>query len=49
MSIYEKLLEEIKLFKEGDKENKIDVFKLWHGDSHLTADDKLKERKSTYF
>tara|TARA_B100000900_G_scaffold266740_1_gene227716 strand:+ start:541 stop:1422 length:882 start_codon:yes stop_codon:yes gene_type:complete len=41
MSIYEKLLEEIKLFEEGDKENKIDVFKLWHGDSHLIADDKI--------
>lgn len=37
-NIYNKLLEEIK--NSGVKED--DLFKLWHGDSHMIADDHLK-------
>jgi hypothetical protein len=50
-TIYEKLLEEIKTFEQETEENKkISVFKLWHGDSHFIADDKLgwKNKSSTF-
>ena len=45
MTIYEKLLGEI-------KDTKIDehTLKLWHGDTHLIADDKLGwKRRLPYF
>ena len=40
-TIYDKLLEEIKLT--GDEK---DIWKLWHGDTHHIADDKLGNWKS---
>ena len=41
-SIYQKLLDEIK--SSGCKSE--DLFKLWHGDSHVIADDKKNWKKS---
>jgi hypothetical protein len=50
MNIYEKLLEEIQTYENEQDNNKISVFKLWHGDSHLIADDKIgwKNNASTF-
>ena len=41
-SVYKKLLQEIK--NSGVEEN--GVWKLWHGDSHLIADDHLSWKES---
>lgn len=39
MTIYNKLIDEIQNF-ENNSGDKVDVLKLWHGDSHMIADDK---------
>lgn len=50
MDIYQKLLSEIQNYENENDDNKISVFKLWHGDSHLIADDKKgwKEQSPTF-